>query len=337
LDKYFANFSQPSKGKQPKLQSVNGGVLLPANRSFNINGESNLDLEIAMAIVSPMQVTLYEVGDSVQGASFNNFLDSIDKAYCDFNGGDDKEQDAIYPNPPEGYIGPASCGGYTSTKVLSTSYGYNEADLTIPYVKRQCAEYLKLALQGVTVLYSSGDFGVAGNMGRCIQPNSLNYTQTNATDGVFNPSFPSACPWVTSVGATEVLPQTNIVRTLADPRNNQPEVACEKVIRSGGGFSNVFDMPDYQQTAVKKWFSDHPPTYGADRFNNTQRTRGFPDIAVNGANYVVTVNGKFTLIYGTSASAPTLGGMLALINQERLNAGKTTLGFINPVLYENPE
>ena len=185
------------------------------------------------------------------------------------------------------------------------------------------------------MLYSSGDFGVAGNQGRCIDPATGNFTQTNATRGIFNPTFPSGCPWVTSVGATEVPPATQISRDVASTPT-QPEKVCETVIRSGGGFSNVFDMPDYQMTSVKNWFSDHPPTYGADRFNNTQRTRGYPDIAVNGANYVITVNGNFTLTYGTSASAPALGGMLALINEERLKAGKTSIGFINPVLYSNP-
>jgi tripeptidyl-peptidase-1 len=320
---------------EPILRGINGGVLLPTNRSFNFNGESNLDLEIAMAVVAPMKVTLYQVGDSVQGASFNNFLDAVDGQYCRFNGGDDKDQDAVYPSPPDGYIGPANCGGFEATKVLSTSYGYNEADLTPAYTKRQCSEYLKLALQGVTVLYSSGDFGVAGNMGRCIDPATGNFTRTNATNGVFNPSFPSGCPWVTSVGATEVARGVNIKDQLA--QNKQPEKACETVIRSGGGFSNVFELPEYQQTAVKKWFSEHPPPYGADKFNNTQRTRGFPDISTNGANYVVTVNGNFTLIYGTSASAPALGGMIALINEQRINANKATVGFINPVLYEHPE
>jgi tripeptidyl-peptidase-1 len=335
LDKYFDNFSSIAKGMEPVLRGINGGVLLPTNRSFNVNGESNLDLEIAMALVAPMKVTLYQVGDSVQGASFNNFLDAVDGEFCKFNGGDDKEQDAIYPAPPDGYIGPANCGGFEATKVISTSYGYNEADLTPAYTKRQCSEYLKLALQGVTVLYSSGDFGVAGNMGRCIDPATGNFTRTNATEGVFNPSFPGGCPWVTSVGATEVARGVNIKDQLA--QNKQPEKACETVIRSGGGFSNVFELPEYQQTVVKKWFSEHPPPYGADKFNNTQRTRGFPDISTNGANYVVTVNGNFTLIYGTSASAPALGGMISLINEQRLNANKGTIGFINPVLYEHPE
>lgn len=32
------------------------------------------------------------------------------------------------------------CGRYTAAAVISTSYGYNEADLTAAYEQRQCNE-----------------------------------------------------------------------------------------------------------------------------------------------------------------------------------------------------
>jgi len=41
-------------------------------------------------------------------------------------------------------------------KVISTSYGYNEADLTPAYERRQCQEYQKLGLLGTTFVYASG-------------------------------------------------------------------------------------------------------------------------------------------------------------------------------------
>jgi hypothetical protein len=40
-------------------------------------------------LVYPQKVTLYQVGDLVEGASFNNFLDAIDGSYCTSGGGDD--------------------------------------------------------------------------------------------------------------------------------------------------------------------------------------------------------------------------------------------------------
>ena len=296
------------------------------NQGFEYNGESDLDLEYAMTLVNPQKVTLYQTGDLVEGASFNNFLDAIDGSYCTFEGGDDKTQDATYPDPfANGYKGPENCGGFAATKVISTSYGYNEVDLTAKYEMRQCTEYMKLGLAGTTILYSSGDYGVAGNGGQCLDPGTK--MLNNGTSGLFNPSFPSTCPYVTAVGATQIKPGASVTA---------PEEACETVIFSGGGFSNVFSLPSYQAAAVKSWFTNHPPPYGADRFNNSQTTRGYPDISANGANYVVAIDGTFTLVYGTSASSPVVGSILTLINEARFIAGKGSIGFINPTLYANP-
>ena len=160
LDLFFSNFSRKQVGQRPKLDSIDGGVVQQTNASFNFNGESDLDLEYAMTLVYPQKVVLYQVGDLVEGASFNNFLDAIDGSYCTYDGGDDATQDAVYPDPAAGgYKGAENCGTFRATNVISTSYGYNEADLTPAYEMRQCHEYMKLGLQGVTVLYSSGDFG----------------------------------------------------------------------------------------------------------------------------------------------------------------------------------
>ena len=52
--------------------------------------------------------------------------------------------------------------------VISTSYAFNEVDLSVAYTARQCAEYAKLGLQGITVIYGSGDRGVAGYDGQCL-------------------------------------------------------------------------------------------------------------------------------------------------------------------------
>ena len=95
------------------------------------------------------------------GASFNTFLDALDGTYCGFEGGDDPIQDAFYPdNYPNGYHSesshhvfecdhfiaktkkdPTDCGITKPANVISTSYGYNEADLSPFYTSRQCAEY----------------------------------------------------------------------------------------------------------------------------------------------------------------------------------------------------
>lgn len=275
-----------------------------------------------MTLVNPQKVTLYQAGDLVEGASFNSFLDALDGSYCT---GDDPLQDPAYPDRfVGGYTGPETCGGFAATKVISTSFGYNEADLTPAYEKRQCNEYLKIGLQGTSFVFSSGDYGVAGNYGQCIGNNG---TFNNGTSGQFNPSFPSTCPYITSVGATQIVPGNSVF---------QPEEVCETVIFSGGGFSNVFDMPSYQKAAVEDYFANHLPPYNSTQYNNSQMSRGFPDISANGANYVVAVDGVFSLLYGTSASAPVVGSILTLINEVRFDIGKGSIGFINPTLYANP-
>lgn len=160
LDLFFSNFSSDLLGQRPIFDSMDGGVLQTIDEAFQFNGESDLDLEYAMALVAPQTVTLYQVGDLVEGASFNNFLDALDGSFCAFDGGDNSEFDGIYPDPLSGGYKAQDCGRYTPTSVISTSYGYNEVDLTRAYEQRQCSEYMKLGLQGVTVLYSSGDSGM---------------------------------------------------------------------------------------------------------------------------------------------------------------------------------
>jgi tripeptidyl-peptidase-1 len=337
LDIFFSNFSDKLVGERPILKTAQGAIVQQQNKSCSFNCESNLDLQYAMTLVYPQQVTLYQVGDVIGGASFNNFLDAFDATYCD---GDDPAADVVYPNPtPGGYKGLKTCGTYDAAKVVTISYAYNEHDLMPAYEQRQCNEYLKLGLMGTSFLVSSGDNGVAGNGDQCIDPSDrrpgANATYTDGSSGLFNPMFPAVCPYVTAVGATQVIGGTNIVRALAS--NEQPEETLAQVAFSGGGFSNVFAMPNYQAETVHEWFKKHPPIYGSDRFNNSQRTRGFPDISANGANYAFAVNAEWSLTYGTSASAPVLGSILTLINQERLKAGKSSIGFINPTAYAHPE
>ncbi|MCJ1462898.1 hypothetical protein MMC07_001502 [Pseudocyphellaria aurata] len=325
LDLFFANFSTDQVQRTPTLASIDGGVVgTTTTTAFNINAESDLDLEYAMTLVNPQKTTLYQVGDTVQGASFNDFLDAIDGSYCTFDGGDDPTQDAKYPDAKGGYQGPKNCGGFSATKVIATSYAYNEADLTARYEVRQCAEYAKLGLAGTTVLYATGDFGVAGSRGRCVDP--VTKTFNGGANGLFNPSFPATCPYVTAIGATQINPN----RTITDP-----EEAIARNMYSGGGFSNVFGLPAYQAEAVNSWFATSNQPYGADRFNNSRTSRAYPDLSANGANFVAAIDGAFAMVSGTSASTPVVGAIFTLINEARLNAGKSSIGFVNPVLYAN--
>ncbi|KAJ7762293.1 subtilisin-like protein [Mycena maculata] len=328
LDMFNRNFSADLVGKSPIFVSIDGGVLQTENQSLGYNGESDLDLQYAMSLVTSKQnVTLYQSGDIVQGASFENLLDALDGSYCTFEGGDDPEkEDAVYPDPhsdePGAYEGPEACGTVKPANVISTSYQYNEADLSVFYTSRQCAEYGKLGLMGVTILYGSGDSGVAGSGTGCLNPDG----SQSANGTIFNPSFPSTCPYVSSVGATQVNPGAKVT---------DPESAAAQVIFTSGGFSNRFAMPSYQANAVGSYFTNYKPPYSGAIYNASQTSRGYPDLSANGINYVIASNGVFQLVQGTSAASPTVGAILTMVNDARITAGKKPIGFINPTIYSD--
>ncbi|EMD32917.1 hypothetical protein CERSUDRAFT_98929 [Gelatoporia subvermispora B] len=324
LDLFFQNYSKSQVGERPILVSIDGGTLETNKTGLSVFGESNLDFQYSMGLAGKGQpVTLYQTGDPIINGTFNNFLDALDGSYCTFEGGDNKTVDSTYPDPaPGGFKGPTQCGGAPLPYVLSTSYVHDETDLSAAYMQRQCAEYGKLGLMGVTVLYASGDGGVAGNDGKCMTQDGL----PSANGTRFMPGFPAECPYVTGVGATQVNPGAKVT---------DPEGACEQTIFSGGGFSNVFAMPDYQKDAVQNYLEKFPPPYGADRYNNSGTSRAFPDISANGANFLIVVQGKALRVSGTSASSPVSAAILSAVNDARFAAGKGPIGFINPTIYSS--
>jgi subtilase family serine protease len=180
-------------------------------------------------------------------------------------------------------------------------------DSNLTYILR----YMKLGLQGVSVVYASGDSGVASRDG-----------------GTFAPGFPATCPYVTSVGATMLSSGsavTSVEVAVSDPNDD---------FYSGGGFSNYFAAPSYQASALATYFAKHKPTYKSSVYNASGR--GFPDVSALGLNIVNYDQGGQILQGGTSASAPIFASIITLINEQRLAAGKKPAGFLNPTLYANP-
>ncbi|HYA89709.1 MAG TPA: peptidase S53, partial [archaeon] len=89
---------------------------------------------------------------------------------------------------------------------------------------------------------------------------------------------------------------------------------------TGGGVSQVFPRPAFQQSA------------GVPTAPNGFAGRGVPDVAGDAdptTGYNVLVDGQSTVIGGTSAVAPLWSGLLARINQSL----KTSVGYLNPLLY----
>ena len=50
-------------------------------------------------------------------------------------------------------------------------------------------------------------------------------------------------------------------------------------------------------------------------------------------NFVIVYDGSGTVVDGTSCATPTFAGVVSCLNDVRLNNGKSTLGFLNPLLY----
>lgn len=187
---------------------------------------------------------------------------------------------------------------------------------------------MKLGMQGVSVVVASGDSGVAGRAG----DDSANGCLGNGK--IFSPDFPATCPYITTLGATYLPPGGLAAK--------DQEVAVTR-FPSGGGFSNIYPIPDYQSSAVSGYFNNHNPPYPYYSTTNNESVgtgggiynrigRGYPDFAAVGDNVLVFTGGAPTLIGGTSASAPVFAAILTRINEERIAAGKTTIGFVNPIL-----
>lgn len=100
---------------------------------------------------------------------------------------------------------------------------------------------------------------------------------------------------------------------------------------SSGGFSDYWSRPWYQTTTIRN-FLGGLGSKNAGYFNRTGR--GFPDVAAQSYNYRVVNNGLDVGLLGTSCSAPTFNGIVALLNSERVKRRMPTLGFLNPWIYE---
>ena len=61
--------------------------------------------------------------------------------------------------------------------------------------------------------------------------------------------------------------------------------------------------------------------------------RAYPDIAALGQIFAVVWNGNVVRVDGTSAATPAAAGVLTLVNDALIAAGKPPLGFMNPWLY----
>ncbi|KAK1986216.1 peptidase S8/S53 domain-containing protein [Colletotrichum cereale] len=359
LDTYYSTmFPDIPNGTRPLEKLINGatGAYDPFASADQGSLEANLDFQSSWPIIWPQKTVLYQVDDeyyerqqmrpnsSIKGF-LNTFYDAIDGGYCSYpafgQDGDctDAEcQDPKYPNPInktyQTYQGKRQCGIYKPTNVISISYSLGESSLPASYFRRQCNEIMKLALQGITILVASGDDGVG--------PWKENATDTCSSNEVFTPNFAATCPYALAVGGTELnyITAHNGTRILTE--------SSPRFYASGGGFSNLFKRPDYQAEAVEHYLQTTPPPFqGYTTLNDTTPKEGtglyhingraYPDVSIVGDWFPFRQNGTWTMGAGTSLATPIMASVLNRINEERLAVGKSTIGFVQPVLYQHPE
>jgi len=257
--------------------------------------EGNLDVQTMLGIAWPLPLTSYSTAGRNPSFKPDSFSPTnSDEPYLTWLSYVLKQ-----PNLPQ---------------IISSSYADDEQTVSESYAITACQQFAQLGARGITVLFGSGDFGV-GTTGSCFTNDGKNTT-------TFLPAFPASCPYVTAVGATYMF---NPEIAAFDNRDSIP-------FSSGGGFSNYFPMPDYQKRAVEQYLANnsHFPQYSG-LFN--PNGRAYPDIAAQGVNISFVWGGSLNILDGTSASCPTVAGVLALVNDALVAAGKPVLGFLNPWLY----
>ncbi|KAJ7498550.1 subtilisin-like protein [Mycena latifolia] len=184
---------------------------------------------------------------------------------------------------------------------ISTSYGDDEQTVPESFAKRVCAGFAQLGARGVSLMFSSGDGGVG--------------------DGDPDPATQEC---ITNDGLNRVLSPR-----LVEPSSSRS--MRQAVSFSGGGFSDYFERPSYQEAAVNAFLSKLPKGTYSGLFN--PKGRAIPDVAAQSDFFRVFVGGRAFHIGGTSASSPAFTGFVALLNDGRLKKGLPSLGFLNPLLY----
>jgi kumamolisin len=206
---------------------------------------------------------------------------------------------AVYfaPNTARGFQDALSTAIHDQLRkpsVVSISWGGAEINWTTQSMENFDQVAQEAGMLGITICVASGDSG----------------SSDGVNDGKNHVDFPASSPHVLATGGTRLT-------TTANGTTIQSEVVWNDGTQggaSGGGFSTVFAIPQYQNKAEAQAF------------------RGVPDVAGNAdpeTGYDIQVDGQKEVIGGTSAVAPLWAGLVVLLNQ-KLNR---RLGFINPTLY----
>lgn len=212
---------------------------------------------------------------------------------------------AVYfaPNTDAGFVDAVTAAAHDTVHtpgVISISWGSAEMDWPSQALRSLNSALQDAALLGIPVFAAAGD----------------NLATDGIDDGSAHVDFPASSPWVVGCGGTAITVE-------------RQTIAAETVWNdgssgTGGGISDIFDVPDFQKTVSL------PASVNSGRHG-----RGVPDVAADAApagGYIIVVHGHMTTVGGTSAVAPLWAGLTALIHEK---AGKSA-GFFLPALYRQP-
>jgi kumamolisin len=212
---------------------------------------------------------------------------------------------AVYfaPNTDRGFLDAVTAAVHDQLRrpsIISISWGAAESQWTGQALQAMDQAFQEAAAAAVTVFCASGDDG----------------SRDRVNDGQAHADFPASSPSVVACGGTRI--------TVADGAITSEVVWNDGASggAGGGGVSDVFELPSYQSAVGVP-----PSANGGGRVG-----RGVPDLAADASpasGYFVRVDGQEGAIGGTSAVAPLMAGLTALINQ----ALGTPAGFFNPALY----
>ena len=213
-------------------------------------------------------------------------------------------QIAVYfaPNTDQGFIDAITTAVHDAKlkpSIISISWGGPEDTWTA-----QSRDALNSACQdastvGVTVLAASGDNG----------------SSDGSTSGNPTVDFPASSPFMVGCGGTKLILSGNSISS----EQTWNELSAKEGA-TGGGVSEAFALPSFQQSAK------------VPKAPNGFVGRGVPDVAGDAdpaTGYNVVVDGQQSVIGGTSAVAPLWAGLFALINESL----GTNVGYVNPLLY----
>ncbi len=222
------------------------------------------------------------------------------------------------PNTDAGFLDAlVAAGRATSTPTaISISWGSSE-DSWSPSSRRALDEALADAsLLGSTITVAAGDSGSS---------DATNATTTGGTPAAgagaaVHVDFPASSPHALACGGTTLRADaaTGVVAS-ETVWNDMPAGGA-----TGGGVSDVFPQPEWQARAGV------PPRVGG--VADAASRRGVPDVAAVAdprTGFRVLIDGRRTVLGGTSAVAPLWAALIARLAQSR----GQSFGLLQPTLY----